>query len=191
VYHTLCFGRRDILACGRWGWGGPNSDEGTDTVVLWVYCISQRTYIPRVPQCLSPRPNWDPLSPASEKCFFPPKPKGGGVHTRLRVREWDGWRKSLVFCLLCGVYKNFVHKCVNMATISGFSLSVISIKVEIIGFCTMKKKYLEERSMTISVSGAYTRSYLKGVGYMYQLLPLLCIYPAYSYCNKFLHCIII
>ncbi len=37
--------------------------------------------IPRVPQCLSPRPNWVRPSPISRKQVArPPKPKGGGQH---------------------------------------------------------------------------------------------------------------
>ncbi len=68
-------------------------------------------YIPGVPQCLSPRLNWDPHipSPASVVCSSLKPKGGGGAHspdTRLRVREWGGggpnsddWRKSLVFCL--------------------------------------------------------------------------------------------
>jgi len=43
-----------------------------------------------VPQCLSPRPNWDPLSRKRE-CSPPltpqPEPKGE-AHTRLRVKGW-------------------------------------------------------------------------------------------------------
>ncbi len=43
--------------------------------------------VPRVPQCMSPLPNWDPStpSPASE-CVPPPRNQGGD--TRLRVRRW-------------------------------------------------------------------------------------------------------
>ncbi len=48
--------------------------------------------------------------PLSCKRVCPPsqEPKGGGVHTRLRVRGWgspnsDGRRESLVLCLLCAV----------------------------------------------------------------------------------------
>jgi hypothetical protein len=49
---------------------------------------------------VSPHRNWDslpsPFSPASVP--LPPEPKGGGGHTRLRVRGWgslnsDDWRK--------------------------------------------------------------------------------------------------
>ncbi len=62
---------------------------------------------PRVPQCLSPRQNWDPPPPLSQACVSPPEPKGGGGgHTVLRVRgcpNLDDWRKSLALCLLCAV----------------------------------------------------------------------------------------
>ncbi len=49
----------------------------------WVYKFGHQrpksTYIPKVPECLSPRPNWDsPIpSPASE-CALPQEPKEGG-----------------------------------------------------------------------------------------------------------------
>ncbi len=37
------------------------------------------TYIPRVPQNLSPRPNWHPpLPPLPLSSVYPPEPKGGG-----------------------------------------------------------------------------------------------------------------
>ncbi len=65
-------------------------------------CQSQSTQIYRVPQCMSPRWNWDSPTPslASELCPSPPEPKMGGGHIRLRVRGWgspnsDEWRKSL------------------------------------------------------------------------------------------------
>ena len=50
--------------------------------------VPQSTYIPREPQCQSPRPNWD--SP-------PPLPQANvGA---------DDWRKNLALCLLCGLHK--------------------------------------------------------------------------------------
>ncbi len=66
----------------------------------------QSTFIPRIPQCLSPRLNWDPPTPLPQANVLPPGTKGGRVHTRLRVRGWgspnsDDWRESLVLCLLC------------------------------------------------------------------------------------------
>ncbi len=63
---------------------------------------STYTYIPRVPKCLSPRPNWDPPPPDPQASVFPPEPNKGG-HTR----EWGGGggglssddrRKSLALC---------------------------------------------------------------------------------------------
>ncbi len=43
----------------------------------------QSTYIPRVPQCLSPRPNWDSPSPLPPASVSPPSSgtKGGGTHS--------------------------------------------------------------------------------------------------------------
>jgi hypothetical protein len=38
----------------------------------------QSTNIPRVPQYLSPRPNWDPPPPLPHAGVFPPEPKWGG-----------------------------------------------------------------------------------------------------------------
>ncbi len=63
----------------------------------------QSTYIPREPQYLSPRRNWELLRPLSHKRVLPsnPEPKGRG-----RVRGWgtpnsDDWRKTpIAFCLL-------------------------------------------------------------------------------------------
>ncbi len=51
-------------------------------------------------------------SPA-RKCALPPGPKGGGGHTRLRLRGWgspnsDDWRKSLALCLLCAFYSDLL-----------------------------------------------------------------------------------
>ncbi len=60
---------------------------------------------PRVPQCLFPRPNWDPPLPLSHANIYPPPPwNQRGGHTRLRVRgsNSDTWRKSQALCLLCG-----------------------------------------------------------------------------------------
>ncbi len=38
---------------------------------------STNTYIPRVPQCLSPRPNWDPPHPLPSAGVSPPGTKKG------------------------------------------------------------------------------------------------------------------
>ncbi len=81
--------------------------------------VSQSTHIPRVPQCLSPRWNWDPHtpSPASE-CALPPppEPKGGGeeVHTHSSACEGVGksqfgrLERKLALCLLWGQCPNVV-----------------------------------------------------------------------------------
>ncbi len=56
-------------------------------LIIGSKCYIQSTYIPRGPQCLSPRPNWGPpitLAPASE-CGW----GGGGPNS-------DDWRNSLV-----------------------------------------------------------------------------------------------
>jgi hypothetical protein len=70
----------------------------------------QSTYIQRVPQCMSPRRNWDSPNPSlASECAPPPRIRGAGEegHTSLRVRGWgslnsDNLRKSLALCLLCG-----------------------------------------------------------------------------------------
>ncbi len=68
----------------------------------YIYCI------PRVQQCLSPRPNWvsPPLS-RKRVCPSPtpPQTKGGSTHSPacegLGSPNSDDWRKRLAFCLLC------------------------------------------------------------------------------------------
>jgi hypothetical protein len=74
-------------------------------VFMTLRPTSQSTYIPRVPQCLSPRLSWDSLS---HKRVCPSSRNQRGVHSRLRVRGWgspcsDDWKKSLALCLLCGL----------------------------------------------------------------------------------------
>jgi hypothetical protein len=61
------------------------TSSGYDMVVFGVIYL-QSKYIPRVPQCLSTRPNWDPPPP--------PGTKGRG-HTRLRVRGWGSYFRRL------------------------------------------------------------------------------------------------
>ncbi len=61
------------------------------------------TYIPWVPQCLSPRSNWN-LPPSFPQVSVYPHPRTKGGDTRLRVRGWgspnsDDWRKSLVYSM--------------------------------------------------------------------------------------------
>jgi hypothetical protein len=55
--------------------------------------VPQSTYIPREPQCLSPRPKWD-SPPLSCEQFD----GVGGPNS-------DDWRKGLALCLLCGLSK--------------------------------------------------------------------------------------
>ncbi len=78
---------------------------------VFVSLLLKRDYtIPRVPESLSLRWNWDPPPPLPQMSVLPPGTKawrGGGVHTRLRVRGWgspnsDDWRESLVLTLLFG-----------------------------------------------------------------------------------------
>ncbi len=57
--------------------------------VLSCPSVSQSTYIPRVPQCQCPRPNWGP-HPLSLKRDRPPPPPPGCGQTRLRVRGSGG-----------------------------------------------------------------------------------------------------
>ena len=58
---------------------------------------TQSTYIYRVPQCMSPRQNWDSPTPLSRQrvCPSPPNQRGWGSP------NFDDWRKSLALCLLC------------------------------------------------------------------------------------------
>jgi hypothetical protein len=70
-----------------------------------LFLHPQSTYLPRVPQCLSPRPNWD-LPPPRKRVCPSPGTKGGGVAHSPAVRGWEGpnsdnWRKSLALLLLC------------------------------------------------------------------------------------------
>ncbi len=63
----------------------------------------QSTYMPRVPQCMSPRPNWDPPTPLPQ-ASLPPGTKGGDTLTSRSGGggpDSDDWRKSLAQCLLC------------------------------------------------------------------------------------------
>jgi hypothetical protein len=67
---------------------------GKSSFTIKIFSL-QSTYIPRVPQCLSPRPNWDP-HPLSRKLVCPPR-AGEGVGSP----NSDDWRKILALCLLC------------------------------------------------------------------------------------------
>jgi hypothetical protein len=86
----------------------PPSPTPTPTIQhTLTYPSPQSTYTDRVPQCMSPRWNWDSPTPYPQASvpLPPPEPKGG-EHTRLPVRgrgspNSDDWRKSLALCLLC------------------------------------------------------------------------------------------
>ncbi len=69
---------------------------------------AQSTYIPRVPQCLFPCPNWDHPHPLSRPRVRSPRPEQKGRGDTV-VCGWGGggpnsddWRKGLALCLLCG-----------------------------------------------------------------------------------------
>ncbi len=68
--------------------------------------LNHKVHIYRVPQCMSPRRNWDSPTPSRvSECAPPPVTKGGAPrHTRLRGRgrpNYDDWRKSIALCVLC------------------------------------------------------------------------------------------
>ncbi len=72
--------------------------------------VGHKVLLYRVPQCMSPRRNWDSPNPSSaSECAPPPPPNlRVGGHTRLRMRGWgspysDDVRKGLALCLLCEV----------------------------------------------------------------------------------------
>ncbi len=69
-------------------------DEGnffstnTTRIEIYITCIPQSTFIIKVPQCPSPRQNWDPHPLCRKWGWSSSGTKGGGGHTRLRVRGW-------------------------------------------------------------------------------------------------------
>ncbi len=67
---------------------------------------SQSTYIPRVPQRLSSRTNWD-TPPLQSKRAPPPELKGWETHSpageEVGGPNSDDQRKNLALCLLCGI----------------------------------------------------------------------------------------
>ncbi len=82
-------------------------------VALWTQALPKRDYtIPRLPECLSLRPNWLPPPPPPQASVSPPPPRNQMErgHTRLLVREQvepirtTSWRESLALCILCGFY---------------------------------------------------------------------------------------
>jgi hypothetical protein len=79
---------------------------------IW-YIFSEKLHhkvhrIPRVPQCMSPRPNRDP--PTSS-------PKRGGAHSPggegVGGPNSDDWRKSLALCLLCAITDLKAEECLK------------------------------------------------------------------------------
>jgi hypothetical protein len=82
----------------------------------YVAYQAQSTYIPRVPQCLSPRPNWDPPPPLPQESVSPPPRPTYLAITRTACQHEreglnsDDWRKSPALCLLCDLVKKFTKK---------------------------------------------------------------------------------
>jgi hypothetical protein len=69
------------------------TSQRTKRKIVFVLCKryikAQSTYISRAPQCLSPRPNWNPPTRLSRKRVCPPPElKNEDGHTRLRVSGW-------------------------------------------------------------------------------------------------------
>jgi hypothetical protein len=69
--------------------------------------------IPRVPQCMSPRPNRDPPPTSSPK-------RGWGTHSPgdegVGDPNTDDWRKRLVLCLLCAITELKAEECYEETT---------------------------------------------------------------------------
>ena len=80
---------------------------GMILLVQYVGHWPQSIYVPRVPQCLSPRTNWDPSTLSRNRDTLACGWGGGGS-------QFGGLeKKSLVLCLLCGTgtkmtYKNII-----------------------------------------------------------------------------------
>ncbi len=78
--------------------------EKCQSIKRW--CTPQSTYMPRVPQCRSPRPNWDPLAPTpASECVPPPTERKGRGHTRLLVVQI----RTTVWKAYHSVYSNIVY----------------------------------------------------------------------------------
>jgi hypothetical protein len=79
---------------------------------MTMWPTSQSTYIPRVPQCRSPRLNWDSPTPSPTSECAPPPPGTKGGYTvacwrgggRVPIRTTEG--KAEHSCLLCGLRKS-------------------------------------------------------------------------------------
>ncbi len=74
----------------------------------WCSCCRccTNTYISRVPQCLYPRPKWDPLAlPQANVCLPSHQRRGANSPAGEGVGgpNSDDWRKSQVVCLLCAL----------------------------------------------------------------------------------------
>jgi hypothetical protein len=89
----------------------------------------QSTYIPRVPQCLSPRPISDPSPPTPASECVPPEPKGEWTHSPagegVGSPNSDYWRKSLLLCLLPLCFEPFFQGRVDIVMEESF-LSILS-----------------------------------------------------------------
>ncbi len=99
--------------------------------VLWVTVLPAP--VPRVPQCLSPRPNWDPLHPFSRKRVLPPRNQRGERHTCLRVKggpNSDDWRKSLTLLLFWGITYIKYISCENLTFLCRLSMTRIRIRMD-------------------------------------------------------------
>ncbi len=74
----------------------------------------QSTYIPRVPQCLSPRPSWDPPTPSHPSECAPPRNQRGVGHIRLRGGVGESQFPLLektfsTLSILCGRLQHMFH----------------------------------------------------------------------------------
>ncbi len=91
---------------------GDTSFSASKSTVYTTKC----TYIYRVPQCMSPRRNWDSPTPslASECAPSPGTKGGGGAHfpagEGFGESQFRRLEKSLAFCLLCGLYGKEIHQ---------------------------------------------------------------------------------
>jgi hypothetical protein len=86
---------------------GLSSSTGSPASNRWA---TKYLWIQSIPQCMSPRRNWDSSNPssASECAPRPFKPKSGGTahspaYEGVGSPNSDDWRKGLALCLLCEV----------------------------------------------------------------------------------------
>jgi hypothetical protein len=97
--------------------GKPHKIEITYMNITWQYNVQcTRTYIPRVPKCLSARPNWDPPSPRPQASVSTPEPKGEETHSpegkEVGGPNSDDWRKNLVI-LQCNIIVTYRYLLFN------------------------------------------------------------------------------